>query len=54
MSMQLKKPWVECDDEINSWDVFTPNQIDYYWLQCNLEQDHEGLHKNSETGGTWQ
>lgn len=43
----------ECDEEIRTWDVFRPEQIDSYWMKCDRRGDHVE-HWNSETGGTWR
>jgi hypothetical protein len=51
--------WVEdgssdapCDAEIHSWQVFTPDQTDSYWMRCDLVGPHT-RHENSETGAHW-
>lgn len=41
-----------CEEEINSWDYFKPEQIDQYQLRCDLTGEHAD-HKNSSTGARW-
>ncbi len=41
-----------CSDGMSSWDYFTPDQVDLYWMTCDLEGPHE-VHENSHTGARW-
>ena len=46
-------PFQPCDEEIRTWDVFTPEQIDPYWMKCDRLGPHTE-HHNGETGATWR
>lgn len=43
----------ECEAELSSWDHFSPNAVDFYWIQCDEVGAHV-RHKNYETGATWK
>jgi hypothetical protein len=42
-----------CAAETWSWDHFTPNQVDPYWIRCTLWGDHDE-HEDENTGLTWK
>lgn len=42
-----------CDAEKHSWDFFSPNAVDSYWMRCHLVGPHDE-HENSETGAKWR
>lgn len=51
--------WVEdatsdqpCDEEVYSWQVFSSEAVDPYWIRCDLRGPHSG-HQNGETGAHW-
>lgn len=46
-------PFEMCDEWIHTWDVFRPEQIDSYWMHCDLLGPHD-VHHNRETGATWR
>lgn len=41
-----------CTAETRSWDHFTPEQMDSYWIRCTLQGPHDE-HKDEHTGLTW-
>lgn len=41
-----------CDEEKWSWDLFSTEAVDPYWMRCHLVGPHE-THENSETGAKW-
>jgi len=41
-----------CDAEIHSWERFTPDQVDSYWIRCSRVGPHDD-HEDSDTGLTW-
>lgn len=41
-----------CQAETRSWDHFTPEQADSYWIRCTLQGEHRE-HKDENTGLTW-
>ncbi len=43
----------QCDEETLSWDHFTPEQVDRYWIRCTLLGQHD-QHKDEHTGLTWR
>lgn len=43
----------ECAEETRSWDHFTPEQMDSYWIRCTLSGPHDE-HKDENTGLTWR
>lgn len=43
----------ECDEETLSWDHFTPEQMDRYWIRCTFMGPHDE-HKDEITGLTWR
>lgn len=43
----------ECEAELLSWDYFKPQQVDRYWVRCDLRGPHDE-HKNSHTGAKWR
>ncbi len=45
-------PAVQCAAETRSWDHFTPDQADSYWIRCTLAGPH-GEHKDENTGLVW-
>lgn len=47
-----KEPLVPCQAETRSWDHFTPEQMDSYWIRCTLWGPHDE-HKDEHTGLTW-
>lgn len=44
---------VGCTAETRSWDHFTPEQADSYWIRCTLSGPHDE-HKDEHTGLTWR
>lgn len=42
-----------CSAETWSWDHFTPEQMDGYWITCDLQGPHDE-HKDEHTGLTWR
>lgn len=45
-------PPAPCEVETRSWDHFTPEQMDSYWIRCTLSGPHDE-HKDENTGLTW-
>lgn len=43
----------QCDEETLSWDHFTPDQVDRYWIRCTLSGPHDE-HEDEHTGLTWR
>jgi hypothetical protein len=43
---------IDCPSEIHSWKLFTPEQVDSYWITCNRTTPHI-VHGDSNTGATW-
>lgn len=43
----------ECTEETRSWDHFTPEQMDSYWIRCTLSVPHDE-HHDEHTGLTWR
>jgi hypothetical protein len=41
-----------CAAEIHSWERFTSEQVDSYWIRCTLTGPHRE-HEDSNTGLTW-
>jgi hypothetical protein len=41
-----------CGEELHSWDYFRPEQVDSYWMRCDLTGQHLE-HENSDTGAHW-
>lgn len=41
-----------CTAETWSWNHFTPNQMDPYWIRCTLAIEHD-RHEDQNTGLTW-
>ncbi len=41
-----------CTAETWSWNHFTPDQVDPYWIRCTLASEHD-LHQDGNTGLTW-
>ena len=48
----LRRPDEPCDAEIWSWDLFTPRQVDAYWIGCDRVGPHDEHHDN-HTGAVW-
>jgi hypothetical protein len=46
------EPDEQCSAETRSWDHYTPEQSDSYWIRCTLWGAH-GMHKDEHTGLTW-
>lgn len=46
------RPDEPCDAEIWSWDLFTPRQVDAYWIGCDRVGPHDEHHDN-HTGAVW-
>lgn len=44
---------VPCQEETYSWDHFTAEQVDAYWIRCSLQGQHDE-HKDEHTGLTWR
>lgn len=42
-----------CEAELHSWDHFSREQVDQYWMRCDRLGPHDE-HENSETGATWR
>lgn len=42
----------ECSAETRSWDHFSPEQMDSYWIRCTLLGQHEE-HEDEHTGLRW-
>lgn len=42
-----------CTAETRSWDHFTPEQMDSYWIRCTLADPHDE-HEDENTGLTWR
>lgn len=42
-----------CPAETPSWDHYTPEQTDSYWIRCTLTHPHTE-HKDEHTGLTWR
>jgi|SRR5690242_3756995 len=42
-----------CPAETWSWNHFTPNQVDPYWIRCTLRGDH-AEHEDENTGLAWK
>jgi hypothetical protein len=47
------EPLRGCTEETRSWDHFTPEQADSYWIRCTLSGPHDE-HKDENTGLTWR
>lgn len=47
------QPLRACAEETRSWDHFTPEQTDNYWIRCTLSGPH-AEHKDEHTGLTWR
>jgi hypothetical protein len=43
---------VECEAEAYSWDYFSHNAVDPYWMRCDLTYPHDE-HENQGTGAKW-
>jgi len=43
-----------CPEETLSWDHFTPDQVDRYWIRCTLTAGHDGDHEDEHTGLSWR
>lgn len=43
----------ECDAEIYSWDYFSVDAVDPYWIRCGRVGPHEE-HEDSNTGAKWR
>jgi hypothetical protein len=41
-----------CQAETRSWDHFTPEQMDSYWIRCTLAGQHDE-HEDEHTGLRW-
>lgn len=41
-----------CQEETHSWQHFTAEQADSYWIRCTLQGPH-GEHQDEQTGLTW-
>lgn len=46
-------PPAQCEAETRSWDHFTPEQMDSYWIRCMLSGPHDE-HEDENTGLTWK
>lgn len=44
---------VACDEETWSWEHFTHQQADGYWIRCDVLGQHD-VHKDEHTGLTWK
>jgi hypothetical protein len=42
----------ECEAETRSWDHFTAEQMDSYWMRCTLRGPHDE-HEDEHTGFRW-
>lgn len=42
-----------CTEETHSWQHFTAEQADSYWIRCTLQGPHDE-HKDANTGLTWR
>lgn len=42
-----------CPAETRSWDHFRPEQVDSYWITCDLLGPHDE-HEDEHTGLTWR
>jgi hypothetical protein len=42
----------QCQEETYSWQHFTPEQVDAYWIRCTLQGEH-AEHEDEHTGLTW-
>lgn len=47
------EPARACTEETRSWDHFTQEQTDSYWIRCTLSGPHDE-HKDEHTGLTWR
>jgi hypothetical protein len=47
-----ERPATPCQEETYSWDHFTAEQVDAYWIRCTLQGPHDE-HKDEHTGLTW-
>ncbi|GIM88874.1 hypothetical protein Ato02nite_006670 [Paractinoplanes toevensis] len=43
----------QCTEETRSWDHFTSEQADSYWIRCTLSGPHDE-HEDEHTGLTWR
>lgn len=43
----------ECREEVWSWDYFSAQAVDGYWIRCGLLGSHLE-HEDSHTGLTWK
>lgn len=43
----------QCEAETRSWEHFTPDQVDSYWIRCTLSGVHDA-HEDENTGLTWK
>ena len=43
----------DCGEQLFSWDYFKQNQVDGYWMSCDLLGPHDE-HENSHTGAKWK
>lgn len=42
-----------CSAEIHSWERFTPEQVDSYYIRCTVRGPHM-QHEDAHTGLTWR
>jgi len=42
-----------CPAEVWSWDHFSPNAVDGYWIRCTLAYPHTE-HEDGHTGLRWR
>jgi hypothetical protein len=49
---RVQEPQQQCESETRSWDHFTPEQADSYWIRCTLSGKHDE-HEDEHTGLTW-
>jgi hypothetical protein len=42
-----------CESEVWSWERFTPDQVDPYWIRCTLTLPHDA-HECENTGLVWR
>jgi hypothetical protein len=42
----------DCRSEIWSWDYFRHQQVDPYWMRCQLAGPHKE-HENTDTEARW-
>jgi hypothetical protein len=44
----------QCEVETDSWDHFTPDQMDFYKIRCSLSSIPHTDHYDKQTGLSWK